>query len=216
MPDADGKFYEWSGDAYTYAQNRVQDWQLPDGAMSGELNDAYERFREKYPVAADVETRTKAAVVAKNEARDLFKRLFRQFIRSYVTNNPAVSDEDRTNMGLPIHKTTHTPAPEPDKAPEFRIDTSVIRRLTIHFQAEGSKTKAKPAGVHGAEAKWAVLAAPPTTVDELIHSSFDTNSPLTLEYGEPERGKTVYICLRWENTRGVKGPWSDIVMAIVP
>ncbi|MDR2362267.1 MAG: hypothetical protein LBD91_06005 [Prevotellaceae bacterium] len=29
-------------------------------------------------------------------------------------------------------------------------------------------------------------------------------------------GKTVYFALRWENTRGEKGPWSDIMSATVP
>jgi hypothetical protein len=31
-----------------------------------------------------------------------------------------------------------------------------------------------------------------------------------------QRGKTVYFALRWENTRGEKGPWSAIQIAIIP
>jgi hypothetical protein len=34
--------------------------------------------------------------------------------------------------------------------------------------------------------------------------------------GFPQRGKTVYFALRWENTRGEKGPWSEIMSAIIP
>jgi hypothetical protein len=53
-------------------------------------------------------------------------------------------------------------------------------------------------------------------VEDLIHSAFDTRSPFTLSFDENQRGKTVYFCLRWENTRGEKGPWSEIVSGIIP
>jgi hypothetical protein len=59
----------------------------------------------------------------------------------------------------------------------------------------------KPAGQHGAEIRWAMR---------------DTHMPLTFEFDESDRGKTVYFCLGWENTRGEKGPWSEIQSAIVP
>jgi hypothetical protein len=93
----------------------------------------------------------------------------------------------------------------------------MIRRLTIHFYDQGSvKSKAKPAGQHGAEIRWAILDTPPVDVKELIHSSFDTRTPFTLEFEGHECGKTVYFCLCWENTRGEKGPWSKIVSAVIP
>jgi hypothetical protein len=52
--------------------------------------------------------------------------------------------------------------------------------------------------------------------EALIHSEFDTASPFTLNFQGHERGKTVYFCLRWENTVGEKGPWGEIYSAIVP
>jgi hypothetical protein len=33
---------------------------------------------------------------------------------------------------------------------------------------------------------------------------------------DTDRGKTVYFCLCWENNRGEKGPWSEIVFAVIP
>jgi hypothetical protein len=119
-------------------------------------------------------------------------------------------------MGIVIRDTTHTPINPPKSYPEFIIDTSIIRCLRILFWDFGSKSKAKPHGVHGSEIRWAILDHPPVSVEELIHSSFDTRSPFELMFDERERGKTVYFCLRWESTRGDKGPWSEIVMAIIP
>jgi hypothetical protein len=57
---------------------------------------------------------------------------------------------------------------------------------------------------------------PPDSLKDLVNSSFDTHTSFTFEFRGDERGKTVYFCLRWENTRGQKGPWSKIVNAIIP
>jgi hypothetical protein len=45
---------------------------------------------------------------------------------------------------------------------------------------------------------------------------FDTDSPLEIEFDEADRGKIVWFAVRWENTRGQKGPWSEIFFAIIP
>jgi hypothetical protein len=50
----------------------------------------------------------------------------------------------------------------------------------------------------------------------LTHSAFDTRSPLKLQFENDLRGKTLYFAMRWENTRGEKGPWSPIMSVIIP
>jgi hypothetical protein len=79
-----------------------------------------------------------------------------------------------------------------------------------------SEKKAKPFGVHGAEARWDMLDNPPAHVEDLKHSAFSTKPPLILTFEENDRGKRVYICLCWENTKGEKGPWGEIMSAIIP
>jgi hypothetical protein len=222
IPRSDDRFNAWAVNLLRYIGFHSTNWDTPAGAFT-----AVQAMRDPWKAALananNPETRTKATVSIKNELRKAFESEIRRVVKAYITYNPAVTDADRDNMALPVHKTTHTPTPVPTTMPEFRVDTSVIRRLTVHFQTTGSKTKAKPAGVHGCEVKWAILSAPAAGVETpnlgvstLVNSSFATNSPLTLEFDEPERGKCVYFCLRWENTRSEKGPWSDIVMAIVP
>ncbi|MDR1273488.1 MAG: hypothetical protein LBK12_02965, partial [Odoribacteraceae bacterium] len=66
------------------------------------------------------------------------------------------------------------------------------------------------------EIRWAISETPVVNVDDLTHSAFDTRTPFNLEFRGEERGKAVYFCLRWENTRGEKGPWSEIQSAIIP
>jgi hypothetical protein len=120
-------------------------------------------------------------------------------------------------MVLPVHKTTRTPAPVALTYPAYEIDRGTLLRLIIHFFDQGKeKTKAKPPGQHGAEIRWMISEVPVVDANELVHSSFDTHTPFTLEFGGHDRGKMVYFALRWENTRGQKGPWSEILSAVIP
>jgi hypothetical protein len=174
-------------------------------------------FQEKLETAEEPATRTKLTVLAKKNARKALEKRLRQVVKEYLTFNHAVTDEDRDGLGLPIYKTTRTPAQVATTYPDFDIDSSTIRRLTIHFYDQGQKTsKAKPAGQHGAEIRWVISDTPVVDVKDLTHSAFDTHTPFTLEFEGHERGKTVYFCLCWENTRGEKGPWSEIQSAIIP
>jgi hypothetical protein len=182
-----------------------------------ELTQLHTDFVQKLEIAEAPATRTKVTIQEKNDARHLLEKKLRQSTGEYLTRNHRVTDADRDSLGLPIHKTTHTPAPVATTYPDFDVDSGTIRRLTInYYDAGGKKSKAKPEGQHGAEIRWTISDAPVVDIDDLTHSSFDTRTPFTLEFQGHERGKTVYFCLRWENTRGKKGPWSEIVSAIIP
>jgi hypothetical protein len=215
IPHKDLEFNQWVTVYVTYVTSHATKFNLP-AAVTTNLTVLKDVWDEKYARAEAPETRTKAVIKEKDKAREALVAKVRQTNSEYLTFSHLVTDADRDNMGLPIHKTTRTPVPPPTKFPEYEVGTSVIRQLTVHFRDQGSTKKAKPEGVHGAEIRWAILGAPPLSIDELIHSSFDTRSPFTLVFDESQRGKTVYFCLCWENTTGAKGPWSEIVNAIIP
>jgi hypothetical protein len=89
-----------------------------------------------------------------------------------------------------------------------------ILRIAYHDSETGKKAKRKD--IHGCEIRTAILATPPQSAEEIQHSEFSTRTPYTLESDLSLRGKTVYFCLRWENTLGKKGPWSEILSAVIP
>jgi hypothetical protein len=148
----------------------------------------------------------------------VYRVSYRQLYTGFLKNSPLVTDKDLFEMGLPErHTGGGTPAPVAKTYPEFHIDSGTICRLIIHFYDLGKKkSKAKPPGQHGAEIRWMISETPMVDANELVNSSFDTRTPFTLEFGGHERGKLVYFALRWENTRGEKGPWSKIMSAIIP
>lgn len=88
--------------------------------------------------------------------------------------------------------------------------------LGFQYRDRNSPRTAKPDGVHGAELTYAILDHPPVDWSELLHSVFDTHTPMNLDFPGEMRGKTLYFAMRWENTRGEKGHWNAIDSVIIP
>ncbi|WP_059369852.1 hypothetical protein [Treponema endosymbiont of Eucomonympha sp.] len=203
VPGGDAPFWAWAKQLVGYAETRLADFGIPDETFAA-IKGLYAAFDAAYQKAASP-NHGKVDVLEKDEARAALEKAPRPFAKTYLMFNPAVSDSDRENMGLSLHNKKPTPVPPPSTYPDWVFDTKTIRRISLRFRDQGSTSRAKPPGVHGAEIRWGFSAAPPAGVDDLTASEFCTNSPHTLVFAESERGKTVYFCLRWENTTGEKG-----------
>jgi hypothetical protein len=174
-----------------------------------------DNFAEKLAIADEPDTRTKSAVQAKNDARAASEASTRQFINQFLAYNPVVTNADRDNMGLPIHKTKRDPAPVAEHPPYIAVEVYGPRQVRFAF-GESATSKAKPDGQRGIEVASVISDTKPAEMDDFTRSAFDTHTPLTLTFKESERGKTLWFAARWENTTGQKGPWSEIQSAIIP
>jgi hypothetical protein len=215
IPRSDDQLIVWLKNLTAYLTERHDKWNIPVEEIYP-LNAQTSAFENALEIATSPATRTKAAIQAKNDARETVKSTMRTFLKAYVTYNRAVTDPDRDNMNLPIHKTGRTPAPVIHTPPTAEITLPSQAVVEIEFRDSESTGKAKPAGAHGVEIAWAVLDTPPASWSELIHSSFDTHTPYRFAFDAVDSGKTLYFALRWENTRGEKGPWSRIYNSIIP
>ena len=214
IPRADSSFNDWQKPLVVSLKTNATSWGIPTSTITA-IETEQAEFENRYETAENPATRTKAAVTTKTEARKKFEGTLRTTIKAYVTYNPAVTDEERINMGLPIHKTTRTAVAVPTTFPEYTVETA-LRQVTIRFRDAAAGSKAKPAGVNGALIRWDILDTPPEKAIALLNSTLDTASPYTLTFTENQRGKRVYFALAWQNTKGEIGPWSEIGMAIVP
>ncbi|MDR0703690.1 MAG: hypothetical protein LBF88_01750 [Planctomycetaceae bacterium] len=186
--------------------------------LNAEFFVKYEAFKAAFENWRNEAARTKIILEQLRETEKVFRAVYRQLYTGFLKKSPLVTDDDLIAMSLPKRYTGRgVPSPIATTYPECYIDTSIIRRLIFHFFDQSKfKSKAKPFGQHGVEIRWVILTAPPKDIDELTNSSLSVKTPFMLEFGEKDRGKTVYFCLRWENTRGEKGPWSEIHNAIIP
>jgi hypothetical protein len=218
LPAKDRSFLAWVINFLKHLMGRIEQFGFPQ-ALFQKLNEEKTDFAAKLEAAEEPATRTQVTVLAKNAARKVLETDIRHAVAQFLNYNQVLTAADRDMLGLPIHKTTHTPSPVAKTYPVGRADTHMLRRIIIHFadQHAGEETsKAKPFGQHGAGIRWVISEVPVVNVEDLTHSSIDTRTPFTLEFQGHERGKTVYFALCWENTRGEKGPYSPIGRAIIP
>lgn len=216
LPRKDREFLAWVVNFLKYLFPSLAKFNFPESEYDT-LTAQRDDFAQKLELAEEPATRTKPAVQAKNTSRKLLEKTIQQDVKEFLMFNRAVTDEERDNLGLPIYKTTRTPSKVAGESPDMDVDSSTIGHIGIHFFEKGSRhRKGKPEGQHGVEIAWVVSDVRPTRWDELTHSAIDTNSPYVLAFENDQRGKTLHFALRWENTRGEKGPWSEISTVIIP
>jgi hypothetical protein len=216
MPRKDWDFLQWVVVLLNSLGESLERFNFPVAEFN-RLTALKDDFEVKLHASWDVSTRTSVMIHAKTTARRLLEAEARQSVKEFLAHNRAVSNPDRVMLGIPIYKTTRVPSAVAVEAPLARVDTSMLGHVNIFFRgSEGKHRRAKPPGQHCVEAGWVIADAPPASWEELLHSAVTTRSPLTLSFEYHERGKTVYFALRWENTRGEKGPWSEIRGAIIP
>jgi hypothetical protein len=102
--------------------------------------------------AAQNRNKGKVDVLTKNEAKEVLMKALRGFIKAYLTYNPAVSFRTLTRKAWADPcMTAPEPRPAPTTIPELELDSSVIRKITVHFRDAGSDRRGKPAHVHDVE-----------------------------------------------------------------
>jgi hypothetical protein len=219
IPSKDWDFLRWMVTLLKYLMSRVTKFKVPQEEYDL-LEQEKNIFAQKLEVATEPPTRTKVTIQEKNMAREVLKKHIRKFVKEYLIDNHLLTKADLELLGLPVHKTKPTPRPVAADFPWIRANTNLLRHVSFDYGSFDPDTaepvKAKPFGQHGVEFGWVISDTPIIDTKDLIHSSFDTHTPLTLEFEGHDRGKTLWYAARWENTRGLKGPWSPMENVIIP
>ena len=148
-------------------------------------------------------------------------------IAAFIQTYPKMTDADRATIGIRVR--IEGGPPSPTSQPLARVESS--NRLThqLRLVDEGSPTRrGKPedaAGVYG-PVVWVKLvdAGQPAPTDPapaigdprtLSFLTLTSRPTVRTEFKAADGGKTSVYMLRWDNTRGEKGPWSEICGATV-
>jgi hypothetical protein len=213
----DADFNQWFKFMNQYVNQKctgtAPEWTHIPQAARTTMADTYTTWYTAY--SAFLGPHTKVDTEAKNDAKEAAKKAARAFVNQYL-RFPPVIDEDRTAMGIPNHDPHPTPVPRPGDIPETEVQMPKPRVLHFRFRRYTMKRWGKPRDVHGMELVWLISDTPPKEIEELVHSSFATRSPLELTFKESERGKHFYYAVRWETGTVKKGDFSEIYSAIIP
>jgi hypothetical protein len=159
---------------------------------------------------------TTANRLAKDEAKDRAIAAMRDFAQTSIRYNKKMSDPEKLPFGL--SPADHEPSPQPP--PHLRPVTIADTTLN-HYEHKVSATDPvsgghkKPEGVHGLTFARQVGGTRPASAEAIADKEFQQSPVRVYTYGEADKGQTAYYATVYENRRGQKGPWSDIVEVII-
>ena len=217
MPRPDGDFSAWAQHYY----DAVEKWYSVQGFDPNDLTNlkkALETWLALYPAHVAAQQRAEGARQAKDAARAALEKQVRP-VTNFVQGYPKTTNADRAEMGITVRDTSPTPAPAPSSRPLALVESG--QRLTHQLRLVDESTptrRARPAGVLGAEV-WVKLVdadqPAPTDPTALTFLTMTTKPSFRAEFKAGEGGKTAVYMARWVNTRGEKGPWSEVTTATV-
>jgi hypothetical protein len=228
IPSKDPEFDQFFSNLNRYVGEKtggnVPEWTFIPSDARTNLNDLYTAWDTAY-----TETKvphTPVQTEAKNDAKTAAVAAIRPFVNQYL-RFPPVTNEDRTAMGIPNKDTTPTPVPPPADQAEADLLYPGIHLIELKIRALPANRPDAGKGDYGVRIYYGVLgdatatdkfrlASAPASGDDLPHSVFTRKRKYRFDFPEGDRGKQVYFCLRYENSKGESGPWGPIIQAIIP
>jgi hypothetical protein len=217
MPRPDGNFSAWANHYYE-AVKKFYEEQGFDPDLLTPLQKALAAWNAQYPAHVKAQAAAEGARAAKDAARAALEKEVRP-VTNFVQGYPKTTNADRAEMGITVRDTSPSPAPAPTSRPLTLVESA--QRLTHQLRLVDESTptrRARPAGVLGAEV-WVKLvdaeSPAPTDPAALTFLTMTTKPSFRAEFKAGEGGKTAVYMARWVNTRGEKGPWSEITTATV-
>jgi hypothetical protein len=213
IPTTESGLLPFAKTLYAFALANFARWSVPSPQT---LLDALITAFETALTAYQSPNHGKVDTLAKNEAKAALVHALRTYIQGYIARNPAVTDEDKEEMGLPLRDTTPTPHPAPDTRPDVEAEPAGKGAHSVTAVNPHTHNKEKPELVTGVsfahrvrQADEAVAAA------ELMPSEYQASSTKVYQYTEADYGKVADYAAAYENGTGKRGPWSNVVSLII-
>lgn len=215
IPSSDSEFTIWQENFLSYVNANLDALGLKESDVAS-LNDSQGAWTNDYSNHTKAQATAESARQTKTASRKSYETLVRSLVRR-LQGMPNLTDAQRAGMQISLRETARQAGRAPQSRPVAQVDTSQRLRHTINFTDEATpESRGKPAGVHGCEV-WAKIGDPaPTDGKGLTFLGLDTRTPYVAEYDGEQAGQTVHYMLRWVNTKGEAGPWSQTVSATVP
>jgi len=215
MPRPDDGFSELASAFVDFANAHGTSVGLSAGEVTA-LNNAFtSNWSPKYAAHQAAQAAALGARATKDGARAALAALIRA-AAGRMQVHPAMTDAWRAKAHLRIYDKTRTRAPLPTTRPLVVVDTSLRLQHTISWRDETTPTsRAKPRGVKGAEIWYFIGPTPPSNPAQCRFAALDSATPHLLEHNPADVGKLCHYLLRWVNSRGEAGPWSETVSATI-
>jgi hypothetical protein len=156
----------------------------------------------------------RSATIAKDQSRTAFEEKIRDLARRLQVD-PEVTDVLKSNAGLPVHSTTHTPVAVPTTAPTAMIEIPNVREHSIRMIDPANPHRgSRPTRVIGTEI-WSFVGDVHPTPADWTSIAMTTRMNAKVNFNVDDIGKTAWYQFRYMNTKGQLGPWSSVYTATV-
>ena len=161
-------------------------------------------------------TRTAGQAQALRTAQENYIDGIRNFNSQWISRNPLVTDAQKVDLGVTVRDTEPTRIDAAGFAPQLVVDKISVGVHTLRFSnPEDPHSKKMPTG-HKIILRTAVGTADiPDSEIPWSGSETVTRFLHDVSYTSADKGKTAYYNACYESTHGERGPWSDIIDAIV-
>jgi len=214
IPGPDPGFHEWVIPFHDYVSTNATDLGLQASDVAP-LTTAVTNWKTDYPAHTTAQSNAASAKVQKDKTRAAIEAIARPMIQGFQASTK-ITDTQRAAMGINIRSATRTRVAVPSSRPVGTVDTSQRFEHTVRYRDESMSSRGKPAGVASCEIWSKVGGTPPKDLSEMTYLAASTRTPYQVQYTGAQAGQTVCYWLRWVNTRGEQGPWSEPVSATIP
>jgi hypothetical protein len=215
IPSSDHDFDVAQNKITVRALANVAQYGLNSTWMSGTLTPAKTRWAAAWSAynSPTVE-RTHSIVAEKNNAKKDYLPPLEKLVEM-LKASPTVTAGDLELMGIHIPDRKPTPAPPIHVRGKVEVDFKEVQEHTLTVRDVDTKSAAKPPHARGFEMYRKIGGEPPVSDADWTLVGEAPHSPHTLVYDQSQSGQRVYYRVRWINTRGVPGPWSEPVSAVI-
>jgi hypothetical protein len=169
---------------------------------------------DAYNASQNANTRTPAGIIVKNQAKKSVvdnARLLAGIIQKF----PGTSDEQRATLGLNV-PAARTPIPPPSVSPFIDVMSVIGHTVQIRLHDGSLTSRAKPAGVTGANIFSYVGAAPPATVEEWTFQGGTSRNVIDIPFPiDLAPGTKVWLTAQWTNSKREAGVATDPISVLI-
>jgi hypothetical protein len=207
VPTLDAPLAEWSTNFNTLGVASPTTYALTAAQMT-QYTGLHTTWISAYNAAKADGSRSRALVMAKNDAKADLLPYARQ-LYSFIQASEAVTNENKTAIGVTVRKTEPTPMPPPAFAPQIVVESVIGRTAKVRLaDATAPAKRRRPVNAEGATILSAYGATPPPAGDSGWKIEGQTGrTTFSIEFGH-EVGSTTpcWITAVWYNRRGEYSP----------
>ena len=215
IPTTDTELPVWGANFTAKIAAGAEAWEIPAAEVTS-LQSAYTALMGLY-TQITTGTRAKALTAAKNAAKEAFLAQVR-LMANFRLKNPKIPRAALADLGFD-HDDTRTPIGVPPEHVGLSVRPSNVREHTVTWTVEETGKKAVPYGYDGVVLRKQVLEpgeAVPVHQASLPYSALLTKNNHVETFRIEDQGKRCAYSACWQNEKGEEGPWSDIIVVIVP